>query len=159
MMIIYDDHIMVIYERPQPSCCSWRSRFFLKIYLFSEKLIFRVCLKCNFKAVCKKSLKTYQKYYRETKWTSPSNFWWKIIYNHYGIIKNPLLRGPFVRWWDLLPGGPPPGIVKSEAPLTTQYSQTDYLTRLLTPKGSADLPRHYMPPLRFLKEFLADIIP
>ena len=29
------------------------------------------------------------------------------IYNHYEIIKNPLLRGPFVRWWDLSGGGPP----------------------------------------------------
>ena len=42
-------------------------------------------------------------------------------------------------WWDLSGGAPPSVIVKSEPPLTTQYSQTNYLTRLLTPKGSADI--------------------
>ena len=110
MMIIYDDHIwcsymMIIYERPrlwprsQPFCCSWRSTFFVKIWHFWEKHIFRVYLKCNFKAVCKKSLKTCQKYYQETKWTSPSNFWWKnniYIYIHYRIITKHLLRGCFM---------------------------------------------------------------
>ena len=109
MIIMYDDYIwwsymMIIFERPrprpQPFCCSWRSTFFVKIlHFWGKKLIFRVCLKCNFKAVCKKSLKTYQKYYRETKWMSPSNFCWKndiySLYKHYKSFIEVLFRESF----------------------------------------------------------------
>ena len=43
----------------------------------------------------------------------------------------------YLWWWGLLWGTPQNR--QSEAPLTTQYSQTNYLTRLLGPKGSADI--------------------
>ena len=124
MMIIYDDHIrwsymMIIYgDHIWWSYMTGRGRgrgrnlleidiFSWKYHIFYKKHIFRVCWKCNFKAVCKKSLKTYQKYYRETKWTSPLNFWWKsniyiYIYIHCRNITKPLLRGCFVIfYWHL----------------------------------------------------------
>ena len=84
IMIIYNDHIWWSYMsghrrgRGRNLFVVVGGRHFSwKYNIFLKKTFFRVCLKCYFKDVCKKSLKTYQKYYHQRRWTSPSNFWWR----------------------------------------------------------------------------------
>ena len=123
MVIIYDDHIgwsyMIIIYAAATYVFAWTHKSFGEKCMGKRHAIVwknRVCFKCYVKAVCKK---TKQKYYQETKWTPPMNFWLKekSPSNNYKTSSERMFRDIFVymyelseseqkikgfrKWWDL----------------------------------------------------------